>query len=168
MLKLITRTLASRTAIRKLPPITRTRAFHFQQTHSDSPTPAEIAPLLDEYATHSPRPLTLSTLLSFGRPLSPRSVLDSVGYVLSEVPRMFGWRVRALEGLPFIVGMNPFISRILAAHRKSFKLLATYPAVTSLEDNTKFTSQLEALVLAHANDIPIMAKGCVSYSSWRT
>ena len=135
------------------------RTFHFQQTFGDSPTPAEIAPLLDEYAHHPARPLTLSTLLSFGRPVTPQSVLDSVGYVLSEVPRMFGWRVRAFEELPFIVGMNPFIARILAAHRRSFKLLATYPPVTDLEDNARFTAQLEALVQAHANDIPVMAKG---------
>lgn len=125
----------------------------------DSPTPAEIAPLLDEYARHSPRPLTLSTLLSFGRPVTPESVLTSVEYVLSEVPRMFGWRVRALEELPFIVGMNPFISRILAAHRKSFKTIASYPPIKTLEDNARFTEQLEALVLSHSNDIPIMAKG---------
>lgn len=135
------------------------RCFHFQQSFGDAPTPAEIAPLLDEYATHPARPLTLSTLLSFGKPLTSQSVLDSVGYVLSEVPRMFGWRVRALEELPFIVGVNPFIARILAAHRKSFKLLATYPPVSSLEDNIRFTARLEALVQAHANDIPIMAKG---------
>lgn len=125
----------------------------------NSPSPAEIAPLLDEYASHPPRPLTLATLLSFGRPLTPESVLNSVEHVLSEVPRMFGWRVRALEALPFIVGMNPFIARILAAHRRSFQLLATYPPVKSLEENARFTEQLESLVQTHANDIPIMAKG---------
>ena len=122
----------------------------------NSPSPAEVAPLLDEFAKLPPRPLTLSTLLSFGRPLTPESVLQSVEYVLAEVPRMFGWRVRALESLPFIVGMNPFIARILAAHRRSFKLIATYPAVTSLEENARFTEQLEALVQSHSNDIPII------------
>ncbi|KIP03899.1 hypothetical protein PHLGIDRAFT_110318 [Phlebiopsis gigantea 11061_1 CR5-6] len=134
----------------------------------DSPTPAEIAPLLDEYATHSPRPLTLSTLLSFGRPLTPESVLTSVNYVLSEVPRMFGWRVRAFEELPFIVGMNPFIARILAAHRSSFKAIATYPPVKSLEENALFTERLEQLVQSHSNDIPLMAKGFQECSRYMT
>jgi 26S proteasome regulatory subunit T1 len=77
------------------------------------------------------------------------------------VPRLFGRRVRALEDLPFIVGMNPFIAKTLAAHRRAFQLLATYPPIKSLEDNTRFTEQLEALVQDHANDIPIMAKGLV-------
>lgn len=104
-------------------------------------------------------PLKLSTLLSFGRPLTEESVIESVDYVLTEVPRLFGLRVRNLEALPFIVGMNPFIARILAAHRRAFQVLATYPPVKTLEENVHFTRQLEALVQAHANDIPLMAKG---------
>lgn len=147
--------------------LARTRALHGSGFHTsvkrcqanDYPSPAEIAPLLDEFAHHPARPLTLSTLLSFGRPLTPESVLNSVEQVRTEIPRLFVRRVRALEDLPFIVGMNPFIARTLAAHRRSFQLLATYPSVTSLEDNVKFTEQLEILVRNHANDIPIMAKG---------
>jgi len=73
-----------------------------------------------------------------------------------------------MESLPFIVGMNPFIARILAGHRKAFKFLATYPPVKTLQENVIFAAQLEALVQAHANDIPIMAKGfqeCSRYMS---
>lgn len=138
-----------------------TRLQHTLAPQLDSPTPAEIAPLLAEYALHTPRPTTLGRLLSYARPLTPESVLASVGHVLAEVPRMFGQRVRALESLPFIVGVNPFVARILAAHRRSFQLLATYPSVNSLEDNRRFTEQLEALVQFHANDIPVIAKGYV-------
>ena len=94
-----------------------------------------------------------------GRPLTPQSVLESVEYVLSEVPRLFGQRVRALEGLPFIVGMNPFIAKTLLAHQRAFQFLATYPPVKSLQDNANFTEQLEMLVQNHTNDIPIMDKG---------
>lgn len=141
------------------------RRFHLGNIHNavpDAPSPAEIAPLLEEYAKHSPRPLTLSKLFSLGQPLTEGSLLESASYVLSEVPRLFGSRVRNLEALPFIVGMNPFIARILAAHRKSFKEMAMFPPVTSLDGNTQVTAQLEALVQAHANDIPTMAKGYAS------
>ncbi|KAL4249575.1 Protein-serine/threonine kinase [Abortiporus biennis] len=132
------------------------------------PSPAEIAPLLAEFASHPPKPLTLSTLLSFGKPLTQESLLASVNYVLSEVPRLFGQRVRSLEALPFIVGMNPFVARILAGYRRAFKIIATYPPVTSLEENARFTTQLEALVQAHANDIPTMAKGFQECSRYMT
>ncbi|TCD60317.1 hypothetical protein EIP91_010355 [Steccherinum ochraceum] len=147
------------------------RQFHLGDIHSavpDAPSPTEIAPLLEEFAKHSPRPLTLPKLFSFGQPLTAESILESASYVLSEAPRLFGSRVRNLEALPFIVGMNPFIARILAAHRKSFKTIAMFPPVTSLEENTRVTAQLEALVQAHANDIPTMAKGFQECSRYMT
>ncbi|KDQ60566.1 hypothetical protein JAAARDRAFT_31532 [Jaapia argillacea MUCL 33604] len=138
--------------------------------HRRAPDPAtpEVAQLLTRFAKHPPRPLTLSTLLSFGRPLTPDSVLSSVSYVQNEIPRRLAQRVRSIEALPFIVGTNPFVARVLDAHRKSFLLLSTYPQVKSLGENAEFTSQLESLVETHANDIPTMAKGfqeCTRYMS---
>jgi 26S proteasome regulatory subunit T1 len=123
------------------------------------PTPPEVAKLLTKFASHPPRPINLSTLLSFGRLLSPNSVLRSASYALSVIPRRLATRVRSLESLPFIVGTNPYIASTLYAYRESFKCLATYPPVTSLEENAGFAAQLDVLVQDHANDIPVMAKG---------
>jgi hypothetical protein len=64
-----------------------------------------------------------------------------------------------MENLPFIVGMNPFMSRTLDAHASSFHRIATYPKVTTLEQNKEFTAELERLVNSHVDDIPQMAKG---------
>ena len=64
-----------------------------------------------------------------------------------------------MENLPFIVGINPFMSRILDVHASSFYRLATYPKVITLEQNDKFTAELERLVNSHVDDIPQMAKG---------
>ncbi|THH03716.1 hypothetical protein EW145_g6061 [Phellinidium pouzarii] len=128
----------------------------------------EVVALLANYLYRSPRPLTLSKLLSFGRPLSPDSIMSSASYALSEIPRRLTRRIRALESLPFIVGTNPYVTRTLEAHRKSFEWLATYPAVGSLEENAEFATQLEFLVQSHANDIPTLAKGfqeCGRYMS---
>ena len=66
-----------------------------------------------------------------------------------------------MENLPFIVGMNPFMSRILDVHASSFHRIATYPKVTTLDQNEKFTMELERLVNSHVDDIPQMAKGYV-------
>lgn len=77
-------------------------------------------------------------------------------------------RVRALEGLPFIVGTNPYVARTLNGHRDSFNVLATYPEVRTLEDNKHFVDELDILVQRHRNDIPTMAKGfqeCSRYMS---
>ncbi|KAA1470670.1 alpha-ketoacid dehydrogenase kinase [Dentipellis sp. KUC8613] len=140
------------------------RRHYFRRT--PEPAPPEVAELLTAYAQHTPRPLTLGTLLSFGQPLTPQSVLTSVSYAQAEIPRRLATRIRSLEGLPFIVGTNPYIARILDGFRRSFLTLASYPSVTTLEENAAFVEQLDALVHNHANDIPTIAKGfqeCVRY-----
>lgn len=123
-----------------------------------SPSPS-LATLLTEYLTKPSQPLTLSKLLSYGKPLTAKSTLQSAAYVLAEIPRLLSRRSRALENLPFIVGTNPYITRTLDAHRRSFEWLATYPAPTSLDENSDFVDRLEHLVQSHANDIPTIARG---------
>ncbi|KXN87709.1 [3-methyl-2-oxobutanoate dehydrogenase [lipoamide]] kinase, mitochondrial [Leucoagaricus sp. SymC.cos] len=129
---------------------------------------AELAGLLSRYASVAPRPINLSQLLSFGRPVTPDSVLASVSYTLAELPRRLATRVRSLEALPFIVGTNPYIARTLNAYKDSFTWLATHGPVTSLSQNEDFVERLAALVQKHTNDIPTMAKGfqeCSRYLS---
>ena len=132
-----------------------------RRLRSPKPASPEVAALLSKFITQEPRPLTLSKLLSFGRPLSTQSLISSASYALSEIPRRLSERIRALENLPFIVGTNPYIARTLEVHRASFEWLATYPEVRSIEENAEFSTQLEYLVQCHANDIPTLAKGCV-------
>jgi len=106
--------------------------------------------------------------LSFGRPVTPESILSSVSYALSEIPRRLATRVRSLEALPFIVGTNPYIAQTLNAYRESFQWLATYPTVTNIQENAQFVEKLAEIVQRHANDIPTMAKGfqeCSRYIS---
>jgi hypothetical protein len=135
------------------------RSYHVRR--APEPPSAEISQLLASYAAHPPHPLTLSSLVAFGQPLVPESVLRSVSFVLSEIPRRLARRAHALETLPFIVGTNPYVSRTLNAYRESFQFLANYPPVTTLEENASFTAELSHLVESHRNDIPTMAKGFV-------
>ncbi|KAI0928201.1 hypothetical protein AcW1_005518 [Taiwanofungus camphoratus] len=148
------------------------RRLHAQETASGrlgtGLSAAELSCSIEEHAKQPPRPLTLSTLLSLANPPTPESVLASVGYVFTEIPRRLAMRACSLEALPFIVGLNPFVARTLQAYRKSFQLLTTHPPVATLEDNARFTTQLEALVQSHANDIPTMAKGFQECSRYMT
>ncbi|KIJ69622.1 hypothetical protein HYDPIDRAFT_106261 [Hydnomerulius pinastri MD-312] len=142
------------------------RSYHVRR--APEPPSAEISQLLASYAAHPPHPLTLSSLVAFGQPLTPESVLRSVSFVLSEIPRRLARRARALETLPFIVGTNPYVARTLSAYRESFQFLSSYPAVKTLEENASFTAELSHLVESHRNDIPTMAKGfqeCAKYMS---
>lgn len=131
----------------------------YQIRRAPEPVSPEIRQLLANFAAHAPLPISLATLLSFGRPLTSESLLNSVSYALHEIPRRLATRVRHLEALPFIVGTNPYVANTLNGYRESFKWLATYPTVKNLEENEVFATKLENLVASHANDIPTMAKG---------
>lgn len=139
----------------------RTLSFIRQFAHLpvDHQTRANVEHLVEDYLTRPSQNLRLSTLVALGQPVTEQSVLDSVSYVLSEIPRRLATRVRSMENLPFIVGTNPFVSRIHDVHASSFYRIATYPKVTTLEQNEEFTANLESLVDSHADDIPQMAKG---------
>ena len=119
----------------------------------------EVAELLNSYDSTPPLPLNLAQLLSYGHPVTSDSVLSSVTYTLSDLPRRMATRVRLLEGLPFIVGTNPYVAKLLNAYRESFRFLATYPPITSLDENSVFVQHLTNLVQRHANDVPTLAKG---------
>ncbi|PIL23715.1 hypothetical protein GSI_13465 [Ganoderma sinense ZZ0214-1] len=145
----------------------RSNFISHPEQSADSPvSPGELSRLIEQHAKQPPRPLTLTKLLSFAQPLTPDSVLQSVGYVLSEIPSMLAKRARALEALPFIVGMNPYIARTLQSNRRAFQFLVTHPPVRTLEENALLIENLAELVRSHADDIPAMAKGfqeCARY-----
>ena len=134
------------------------RRYH---RRAPAPSSAELSAQLAKYAASPPRPINLAQLLSFGSPVTQDSVLASGSYALSELPRRLATRVWSLEALPFIVGTNPHVARMLDAYRESFQWLATHGPVTNLEDNDEFVHWLTQLVQRHANDIPTMAKGSV-------
>jgi 26S proteasome regulatory subunit T1 len=154
------RARTSRLPLKQGLPVSRQgRRYSSRYSRTPEPAPPEISHLIATYAQHLPRPLTLGTLLATGRPLTAESIQTSVSYAQAEIPRRLATRIRSLEGLPFIVGTNPYIARTLNGFRKSFLWSATYPHVKNLEENAAFATQLEKLVQDHANDIPTMAKG---------
>jgi 26S proteasome regulatory subunit T1 len=161
-LRLFTTYRAPSSSLSYLKTVTTTSTARCRRYHRHVPQPpsTQVAELL---AKHTPLtsipPLNLSTLLSFAQPLTPESVIASGRYVLLELPRRLATRVRSLEALPFIVGTNPYVAKILDAFRASFLWIATYPPINDLAENAKFAGKLEDLLRRHAHDIPIMAKG---------
>ena len=85
------------------------------QTRTPPPTSPELASLIGTFRSLPPRLTPLSTLLSFGAPLTPSSLVLSASYVLEELPRRLVQRVRAMESLPFVrplVGLKPQMALI--------------------------------------------------------
>lgn len=68
-------------------------------------------------------------------------------------------RVRAIERLPFIVGVNPFIRNVYDLYKDSFHTLIKMPEPLDEEQQQEFTNVLAELTESHQSVIPNLAKG---------
>jgi Mitochondrial branched-chain alpha-ketoacid dehydrogenase kinase len=85
-----------------------------------------------------------------------------------ELPIRLARRVRAIERLPFIVGVNPFIKNVYDLYKDSFHTLINLPAPKETDQQLEFTEILADLTETHQTVIPNLAKGfkeCGKYMS---
>ncbi|SPO31564.1 related to branched-chain alpha-ketoacid dehydrogenase kinase, mitochondrial precursor [Ustilago trichophora] len=119
--------------------------------------------LLTHYLSLQPAPLTLRQLMAQGgkpgQALTPEQLLLSAQHTHRELPIRLARRVGGFRALPFIVGSNPFISRIARLYASSFETLVKFGQIQTQEDNLRFTAVIEDLVSAHAQNIPTLARG---------
>lgn len=94
-----------------------------------------------------------------GQSLNPDQLLASAQHTLRELPIRLARRVGGFRALPFIVGSNPFISKIARLYASSFETLVKFGQIQTQEDNERFTAVLEDLVSEHGQNIPTLARG---------
>lgn len=94
-----------------------------------------------------------------GQPLRPDQLLLSAQHTQRELPIRLARRVGGFRALPFIVGSNPFVSKIARLYASSFETIATFGPIRTQQDNLNFTAVIEDLVSAHAQNIPTLARG---------
>ncbi|KAJ1916465.1 hypothetical protein H4219_003772 [Mycoemilia scoparia] len=116
--------------------------------------------LVLKYATRDIKPVTLRQLMAHGRkPLTESQILESCQYTQNELPVRLAKRVVAFQRLPFIVGMNPYISRVYYQYYEAFERLRSFPPVKTLEDEADFTKALLRQTQLLADVIPTIAQG---------
>ncbi|KAL6881646.1 histidine kinase [Trichoderma longibrachiatum] len=153
-----------------LQPQAQRRRFTSEKAHDVSDSDIQSLASLPQH------PLRLADLVRQGRPpLSERSLLASANFTLSLIPIRLARRLQALQNLPYIVVSNPNISQIYNNYLHSLSILLPYwqaaskgRAITTLDDEIKFTNVLAELVATHTDTIPILAKGfleCRKYIS---
>lgn len=92
-------------------------------------------------------------------------------YAHQELPIRLARRVRAIEQLPFIVGVNPHLKKVYDLYRDSFNTLVALPEPTDGQKQEAFTNVLAELTETHQLVIPCLAKGfkeCGKYMSKST
>jgi [3-methyl-2-oxobutanoate dehydrogenase (acetyl-transferring)] kinase len=108
----------------------------------------------------------LKDLLRLGKGQS--GLVESGRWIREELPKRLARRVRAIETLPFIVGLNPYIRNVYNLYRDSFDRILSFPPIETTEQDENFTSMLTDLVGAHADVVPKLAKGFLECDRYMT
>ncbi|KAI9100623.1 branched-chain alpha-ketoacid dehydrogenase [Phlyctochytrium arcticum] len=110
-------------------------------------------------------PVSLQELLQLGE---QHDLLSSARFAHRELPKRMARRVKALQNLPFIVGVNPYLKSVYQLYRDSLETLLSLPEPVDQATQQEFTDELRKLVGAHQEVIPKLAKGfkeCIKYMS---
>ncbi|KAJ3107409.1 hypothetical protein HDU96_007916 [Phlyctochytrium bullatum] len=120
---------------------------------------------VEELATSPVTPVTLSYLLELGK---TRNALESARFLHQELPKRLARRVRALQKLPFIVGVNPYIRQVYQLYYDSFEILRSIPPPVDEASQAEFSETLSDLVGSHQDVIPQLAKGFLECGKYMT
>jgi signal transduction histidine kinase len=118
---------------------------------------------VSEYAELPITPVTLDYLLNLEQDIDVCAVFSH-----NELPKRLARRVRAIEGLPFIVGTNPYISKVYALYKDSFNTLVRTPPPNSPDSLQHFTNILSELTDSHQQVIPLLASGFMESGKYMT
>ena len=84
--------------------------------------------------------------------------------VRQELPVRIAHRIRDLQNLPFVVGLNPNLERVYISYLDSFERIRKFPTINSLSDNEQFCDVLKNLLKDHWGTIPRMMIGLLESS----
>ncbi|KAL2917361.1 hypothetical protein HK105_203025 [Polyrhizophydium stewartii] len=111
---------------------------------------------IGEYAARPLNTVTLEYLLTLGR---KRDILGWSAVVSHELPVRLARRVRAIQKLPFIVGVNPWIRSLYELYLESFERISSMPPARTDADIHKLADTVAELTESHKTVIPKLAKG---------
>ncbi|KAJ3171874.1 hypothetical protein HDU87_008192 [Geranomyces variabilis] len=112
--------------------------------------------VVEKYAKMPFTRVTLEELLQMGE---THDLVSSARFARDELPKRMARRVKALQNLPFIVGVNPHIKSIYDLYHDSLGALLALPEPVDGPSQAVFTEELRKLVGAHQEVIPVLAKG---------
>ncbi|KAK9366724.1 mitochondrial branched-chain alpha-ketoacid dehydrogenase kinase-domain-containing protein [Lipomyces kononenkoae] len=100
-------------------------------------------------------------LIQLGRPpITSDALIQNARAVREIILASLSRRIVALRDLPYIIVLNPNISKIYNIYLHSVNMVYESGAkLETNEDNDKFVQALENMIEAHTNAIPTLAKG---------
>ncbi|GAA5892870.1 alpha-ketoacid dehydrogenase kinase family protein [Sporobolomyces salmoneus] len=142
----------------------RTPALHRSLNTSSNSTspPSNSSPqaLLAYYSQWPTRTVQLQDLKMYGAPpLDEQTLLDSAERTRKELLAGLARRVTQHLSLPFLPATNPSLSKVHNLYSTAFFDLANVPEIKSLAENDKLCKVMANMVSAHADNIPLLARG---------
>jgi signal transduction histidine kinase len=122
-------------------------------------------PTIESYIAKPTTPVSLEYLLEIGK---EKDHLNVAQYVHHELPIRLARRVKAIQLLPFIIGINPHIRSIYDLYHTSFISILSLPEPVDQASQQLLATKLEELTESHVNVIPILAKGFAECGKYMT
>jgi signal transduction histidine kinase len=113
-------------------------------------------PTIESYSAKPTTPVSLEYLLEIGK---EKDHLNVAQYVHHELPIRLARRIKSIQLLPFIVGINPHIRSIYELYHTSFTSILSLPEPVDETSQELLAKKLDELTASHLNVIPILAKG---------
>eukprot|EP00127_Corallochytrium_limacisporum_P002954 Clim_evm1s144 gene=Clim_evmTU1s144 len=110
------------------------------------------------YADRKARRFTVQRLIKFGAVMDDAKILDGGRYVQSELPVRLSLRLQDLQNLPFVVGINPYISEIYKLYQTSFDEMRLFRKIKTIEDNDRFCNLVADQIRRHGPVVSYLAR----------
>lgn len=103
-------------------------------------------------------PTPMSDVQSDSLP-SRGKLIENANFLRRELPVRLAKRVYAIQNLPFIVGVNPWIRAVRQLYYDSFKELLNFREIETRKAEAEFSVVLTNLVDQHNDTISVLARG---------
>lgn len=108
-----------------------------------------ISELVHKAAAKQQTPISLRTLLEFGRNTRPINLVIASRFLAQELPIRLARRVVELESAPMGLSQMPSVRTIHGLYTDSFRLISEFPYVRDEFDDQKFTELLAEIKARH-------------------
>lgn len=114
-----------------------------------------------DYASRTPAPITLKSLLS------NVDLLENAQFLHREIPIRLAQRINELNNLPYKLSETLPVSKIRYWYDKSFDSMLSIRCPKTYEDELAFTEVLEQMTVRHSKVLPTMAEAILQVDKSR-
>eukprot|EP00128_Syssomonas_multiformis_P011841 Colp12_sorted_trinity150504_noHs@3652 len=123
---------------------------------------------VDEYAHKKPRTVTIKQMLHFGSVMTERKLIESARFIHHELPIRLAYRIKDMQNLPFIVGINPYMKEVYDLYMDAFNCFREFRQIKCMKDEEEFTALVLNMMKHHRVAIPTLAKAAREISKHMT